>query len=138
MIKTLENNRVETDEIQRLLTAVKELPATSQLRGIVADLLDALNRGADIAVVEQDKELSPNEVASLLQVSHPHVLKLIRSGLLFARRNGSHHRVSYEDFIDYVERRDRAARDVADAVQRASKRPGPEITDEDLKALNEF
>lgn len=138
MIKTLENDRVDSKEIERLLGAAAELPASSELRSIVTRMLTALSDGVAVGVFEQDKELTPNDVATLINVSRPHVMKLIRLDLLAAHRNGAHYKVKYSDLVDYIERRDAANKDVANSVARVHRSPSLILTDEEQALLDDM
>lgn len=138
MIETLENDRVDSKEIERLLGAAAELPASSELRGIVTRMLTALNNGVPVGVFEQDKELTPNDAATLIGVSRPHVMKLIRLDLLAAHQNGAHYKIKYSDVVDYIDRRDTANKDVADAVERVHRGTPFTLTDDEQTLLDEL
>lgn len=138
MIETLENDRVDSKEIERLLGAAAELPASSELRAIVTRMLTALSSGVPVGVFEQDKELTPNEVATLINVSRPHVMKLIRLDLLAAHQNGAHWKVKYSDLVNYIERRDAASKDVADSVERVRRSPAFTLTDDEQALLDDM
>jgi len=129
---------VDTDEVDQLSHAVEELPEQSPLREFVAGLLDAVSRGAGVSLVEQDKELSPNDVASLLQVSRPHVMKMIHAGELPASLTGAHYRVMYSDFRDFADRRDRASKHVAEVIANAGQRTAPPLSDEELEQFRQL
>ncbi|MFJ6678626.1 helix-turn-helix domain-containing protein [Microbacterium sp. NPDC091382] len=129
---------VPATEVQQLSTAVQELPDTSPLRELVSELLDAVARGAGISLVEQEKELSPNDVASLLQVSRPHVMKMIREGVLIAHPVGKHHRVRYSDFIDFAERRELASKHVAEIIAHANTPAPVPLTEEEMEDLRQL
>lgn len=126
------------DEIQQLTHAVEELPEHSPLRDFVSELLEVVSRGAGVSLVEQDKELSPNDVALLLQVSRPHVMKMIHEGILSAHPVGKHYRVMFSDFRDFADRRDRASKHVAEVIAAANKRDVPALDEEAMKNLSQF
>jgi excisionase family DNA binding protein len=129
---------VADDEVQKLTHALEELPEHSPLRDFVSGLLDAVSRGAGVSLVEQDKELSPNDVASLLQVSRPHVMKMIHAGILSAHPVGKHYRVMFSDFRDFADRRDRASKHVAEVIDSANKRIVPALDDEAMENLRQL
>ncbi|WP_082452546.1 helix-turn-helix domain-containing protein [Frigoribacterium sp. Leaf44] len=105
-------------EVSQLSEAVQQLPAESPLRKIVVNLLAAVERGTGVSVIENEDTLSPNQVASMLNVSRPHVTKLIREGVLPAHLKGTHHLVRVADVVAFAERRDAASKHVAEVVAR--------------------
>ena len=129
---------VAPNEVEQITQAVKELPEQSPLREFIAGLLDAVSRGVGVSLVEQDKELSPNDVASLLQVSRPHVMKMIHTGELPASLTGTHYRVMYSDFRNFADRRDRASKRVAEVIANAGQHTVPALSDEELEQLRQL
>jgi len=126
---------VAISDVEQLAHAVDALPEQSPLRAFVADFLQAVTRGAGVALVEQDKELTPNDVAKLLNVSHPHVMKMIRVGALKSHQTGAHNRVLYSDFVDFAKRRSGASKYVAETIAAAQSGSAPALSDEALDQL---
>ena len=87
-----------------------ELPA-SALEALQL-VLDALSRGQSITIVPRDRELTSQEAADLLNVSRPHLIKLLGQGDIPFHRVGTHRRIKIEDVLAYRKRRD-AERDAA-------------------------
>jgi excisionase family DNA binding protein len=84
-----------------------ELP-TSALR-LLADILTALAEGNAVKVVPVHAELTTQEAADLLNVSRPHMIKLLESGEISYHTTGKHRRVRFADLMDYKTRRDSAS-----------------------------
>jgi excisionase family DNA binding protein len=84
-----------------------ELP-TSALR-LLVDILEALAAGNAVKVVPVHAELTTQEAADLLNVSRPHLIKLLESGDLSYHKTGKHRRVRFADLMDYKNRRDTAS-----------------------------
>lgn len=61
----------------------------------------------------EGKDLTTTQVADLLDVSRPFVTKLMTEGPLASHHVGSHRRCTMEDVMDYIDRREQAAADVA-------------------------
>lgn len=129
---------VAIEDIHHLANAVEELPENSPLREFVADMLEVIGRGAGISLVEQDKELTPNEVASLLQVSRPHVMKMIHAGVLSAHPVGKHYRIMFSDLKDFIDRRNRASKHVAEVIATGGKRKGTPLSQAAMDNLSQF
>lgn len=75
-------------------------------------VIDALSRGQSITIVPHDRELTSQEVADILNVSRPHLIKLLDRGEIPFHRVGTHRRIKIENVLAYRERRD-AERDAA-------------------------
>jgi len=84
-----------------------ELP-TSALQ-LLMDILAALAEGNAVKVVPVHAELTTQEAADLLNVSRPHLIKLLESGELSYHKTGKHRRVRFADLMDYKTRRDTAS-----------------------------
>lgn len=84
-----------------------ELP-TSALR-LLADILAALAEGNAVKVVPVHAELTTQEAADLLNVSRPHMIKLLESGEISYHKTGKHRRVRFADLMNYKARRDTAS-----------------------------
>ncbi len=80
-----------------------ELP-TSALR-LLVDILAALADGNAVKVLPVHAELTTQEAADLLNVSRPHLVKLLEEGQLAFHRTGKHRRVKFADLMAYKEKR---------------------------------
>jgi hypothetical protein len=77
--------------------AVTLSPRTAALVGC---LLDNLMRGARVAVLSEDQELTPNEAATILGMSRPLVVHRMEVGDLPFRYVGKHRRTRLKDVLD--------------------------------------
>ena len=80
-----------------------ELP-TSALR-LLVDILAELADGNAVKVLPVHAELTTQEAADLLNVSRPHLVKLLEEGQLAFHRTGKHRRVKFADLMAYKEKR---------------------------------
>jgi excisionase family DNA binding protein len=80
-----------------------ELPAT--VYRVLVQVVDALAAGKAVTVTPTEPQLTTQQVADLLGVSRPTVVRLIDSGELQAERNGNRRRVLLSDALAYRERR---------------------------------
>ena len=87
-----------------------ELP-TSALEALQL-VVQALSRGQAITIVPRDRELTSQEAADILNVSRPHLIKLLGHGDIPFHRVGTHRRIKIEDLLAYRDRRE-AKRDAA-------------------------
>ena len=96
-----------------------ELP-TSALR-LLVDILAELADGNAVKVVPVHAELTTQEAADLLNVSRPHLIKLLESNALPFHRTGKHRRVRFSDLMHYKAARDQASADAMDALSRQAQ-----------------
>ena len=82
-----------------------ELP-TSALTLLVS-VLGELAAGNAVQVVSVHAELTTQEAANMLNVSRPHMVKLLEEGHLPFHRTGRHRRVLFSDLMHYKEQRER-------------------------------
>ena len=75
-----------------------------EMRALVLAFTRAAASGAQSLLVSSDKlghELTSQEVADVLNVSRPHVIKLARTGTLPFRKVGNRHRFRRADIVAY-------------------------------------
>ncbi|MDO5533150.1 MAG: helix-turn-helix domain-containing protein [Propionibacteriaceae bacterium] len=113
MTQSLIAAHVDKADIVRVRDAVRDLPDGSALAIMLENLLQAVLDGEDVTVFTAEKDLTTSQAAKLLNVSRPFVTKLMTEGLLASHYVGSHRRCTLSDIQDYVERRERAAADLA-------------------------
>lgn len=89
-------------------THVVELP-TMALR-LLADILAELAHGNAVKIVPVHAELTTQEAADLLNVSRPHLVKLLDDGALPHHKTGKHRRIRFSELMDYKSRREEERR----------------------------
>lgn len=80
-----------------------ELP--SAVARVLVDALADLSDGRSITVADADEELTTREAAELLNVSRPHLTKLLKQDEIPSHKVGSHHRVRRRDVLAYKAKR---------------------------------
>lgn len=112
--------RLETQEIQIFddhnQAHQVELP-TSALR-LLVDILAELAEGNAVKIVPIHAELTTQEAADLLNVSRPHLVKLLEAGALPFHKTGKHRRVRFADLMQFKSERDLAS---ANAMEELAK-----------------
>ncbi|MCO7516112.1 helix-turn-helix domain-containing protein [Pseudomonas guariconensis] len=113
--------RIEIYDTDNKAHAV-ELP-TSALR-LLVDILGELAQGNSVRVVPIHAELTTQEAADLLNVSRPHLVKLLEEGKLPFHKAGRHRRVLFSDLMTYKQKRDQASRKALDELANLSEELG--------------
>ncbi|MCI2193702.1 MAG: helix-turn-helix domain-containing protein [Ancrocorticia sp.] len=99
---------VSPDDVEKMACLAESLPEGSPIAVLLHGVLSSMARGEDVAYLTHDSELTPNQAAELLNVSRPHLVKLMDRGLLEYRMVGSNRRVAVADLMDFIERHERA------------------------------
>jgi excisionase family DNA binding protein len=99
-----------------------EVPTTA-LR-LLLDVLSELSDGNAVRVVPIHAELTTLEAADLLNVSQPHLLKLMDEGVLPHHMTGKHRRVRLEDLTHFKSERDRAGEIAMEELARQAQELG--------------
>ncbi|MGH8376552.1 MAG: excisionase family DNA-binding protein [Pseudomonas sp.] len=96
-----------------------ELP-TSALR-LLVDILAELAEGNAVKVVPVHAELTTQEAADLLNVSRPHLVKLLETDALPYHKTGKLRRVRFADLMRFKAERDRASEQAMEALARQAQ-----------------
>ncbi|MDB6051929.1 MAG: helix-turn-helix protein [Pseudomonas sp.] len=117
----LETQRIELAyETQQ--REVVELP-TLALR-LLVEILSELALGNAVKVVPIHAELTTQEGADMLNVSRPHLVKLLDQGALPHTKTGRHRRLKLADLMIYKEQRDKASLDAVDELAAQAQELG--------------
>jgi excisionase family DNA binding protein len=93
-----------------------EIPAS--IYEVLARVAEDMAQGHSIVIVPVGHELTTQEAADLLNVSRPHLVKLLESGEIDFHLAGTHRRVIFEHLMTYRDRRDQARRETLDELAR--------------------
>lgn len=96
-----------------------ELP-TSALR-LLVDILAELAEGNAVRVVPIHAELTTQEAADMLNVSRPHLVKLLESGALPFHKAGKHRRIRFADLMAFKAERDRTSTEAMEELARQAQ-----------------
>ncbi len=64
-------------------------------------ILQNMAEGKSISIIPSDSEVSTQQAADMLNVSRPHLVKLLETGQIPFRKVGSHRRILLKDIIEY-------------------------------------
>lgn len=95
-----------------------------ELAGVLEAVVEHLKAGNGVSVAPLHEELTTAEAAQLLNVSRPHLIKLLDRGDLAFRMVGTHRRLRFVDVLTYRDRTDAAARAALDELTRHAEELG--------------
>jgi len=109
---------IETANIPAVqLDALEEFAQTSagpELRDVLLALSRAARDGAQLAVVDVNALLTPNQAAERLGMSRTHLYKLLDRGEIVFHRVGRDRRIRVSDLIAFEAQRQRDRRELAE------------------------
>ena len=99
-----------------------ELPTSSLT--LLMSILGELANGNAVQVVPVHAELTTQEAANILNISRPHMVKMLEEGKLPFHKTGRHRRVLFADLMNYKEQRDNESRVAMQELADLSQDPG--------------
>lgn len=96
----------------------------SELMDVLRTIVEHLKAGNGVSVASMQAELTTAEAAQLLNVSRPHVIKLLDAGAMAFRLVGSHRRIRLVDVLGYRDRQDEQSSRALDELTRQGEEFG--------------
>ena len=92
----------DTDTVDVVVAgATESLHLPRAALDLFRDILTNMAAGQGVTVVPTHAELTTQQAAELLNVSRPHVIKLLDEGRIAYRRVGRHRRIMASSLLDY-------------------------------------
>lgn len=107
--------RPETDRARVQLDGT-ELVLPRYALALLRDLLTEMAQGNAVTIMPTHAELTTQQAADVLNVSRPHLVKLLEEGVIPFFSVGTHRRIRYQDLLAYKAERDRRSREAMDAL----------------------
>jgi excisionase family DNA binding protein len=86
-------------------TANERQVIPNEAKKLLGQILDALEHGKKVQILETETVLTTHQAAKLLNVSRPHFIGLLERGEIKYFKVGSHRRIQLSDVQAYKERR---------------------------------
>jgi excisionase family DNA binding protein len=99
-----------------------DLPA--RVAEVLLGALGDLAEGRAVSIADADEELTTHEAAELLNVSRPHLTKLLKEGKIPSHKVGSHHRVYRRDVLAHRTRRRKESEEAMQKLTEESQKLG--------------
>jgi len=96
---------------------------TSALR-LLVDILGELAIGNAVKVVPVHAELTSQEAADLLNVSWPHLVKMLEEGAIPFTKTGRHRQIRFSDLMAFKQRRDEESQEAMEALAQQAQELG--------------
>lgn len=87
-----------------------------QALSLLRDMLTEMAQGNAVTVVPTHAELTTQEAANLLNVSRPHLVKLLETQVIPFTKTGTHRRIRYQSLMEYKQKRDEESRSALDEL----------------------
>jgi len=69
---------------------------------LLSSIISMMSNGKSVTLMPTDTEISTQQAAQVLNVSRPHLIKMLESGEIPFRKVGSHRRILLQDIITYT------------------------------------
>jgi excisionase family DNA binding protein len=102
----------------------EELELPGSVYSLLVRIVNEMDRGNGITIMPVHAELTTQQAAELLNVSRPHLVKLLRDSEIPFHKVGRHRRVRVEDLLAYKERRDSKRRRLLQKMTREAQEAG--------------
>ena len=85
----------------------QEIPLPEPLYRVLEQVIPLLAADMAVSIVPVEHLLTTQEAADLLNVSRPHLIKLLEKGAISFEKVGTHRRIRFDDLIEYKNERDK-------------------------------
>jgi excisionase family DNA binding protein len=101
-----------------------ELTLPRSVTSLLVGILTEMANGNAVTLIPVHAELTTQEAANLLNVSRPHLVRLLESGKIPHHMTGTHRRVRFTDLQAYKARFDKARREALEELAAQAQELG--------------
>ena len=88
-----------------------KFPISEHVFEVLLQILPVLEQGrATVTISPNNAEMTTQEAADILNISRPHLVKLLDNNEIAYTKTGSHRRLKVKDIMDYKEKKDTQCR----------------------------
>jgi excisionase family DNA binding protein len=100
---SLERKNITDSPVIRVKLELKEnyLEISKEAFELLKKILDLMARGKSITIIPSNETLTTQQAARMLNVSRPHIVKLLEAGEISFKMVGSHRRITLKDLRTY-------------------------------------
>lgn len=98
-----------------------ELILPKEALALLRDILTEMARGNAVTIVPTHAELTTQEAANILNVSRPHLIKLLEEEKIPYTRTGTHRRIRYQDVLAYRAERDQRSHEALEELTKQAQ-----------------
>jgi len=102
----------------------EEIELPQSVFHVLRNIIHHMMRGRAIFIVPENKELTTQEAADLLNVSRPYLIKLLEQEKIPFVHVGTHRRIRFSDLIQYKARRDSEREQALNEIAQISQEAG--------------
>ena len=84
----------------------EEIEIPESLFHLLKQLVHDMSQGRAVMLVSRNQVLTTQQAADILNMSRPHLVKLLEDNRIPFTRTGKHRRINFEDLIVYKHKRD--------------------------------
>lgn len=102
-----------------------QIDVPAEMVPVIVEILEQLLAGNAITVAPVNTELTTQQAADLLNVSRPHLVKLLEQQRIPSKKVGTHRRVRLNDLLRFRDKDDVVRRRTADELAKQLDELGP-------------
>lgn len=143
MLAQFNHNEITGKDRELIGEFIANASTDSSIARMLQRIMSSADRGIDITVLAADGEVTPNQAATLLNMSRPHLLSFMDNGDLPFHRVGEtqkHRKIKMSDLREFMAARDAGQEITANALHASSKKTvnNEPLTPEEIRELEDL